>query len=55
MHLGKRSLKLEEEKETGDVNGMLRITSERTLDTNEELRACFIDWQKASDRDNCRS
>jgi hypothetical protein len=26
---------------------MLRIISERTLVIDEELRACFIDWQKA--------
>jgi hypothetical protein len=29
--------------------GMLRIISERTLDIDEELCACFIDWQKAFD------
>jgi hypothetical protein len=29
---------------------MLRIISERTLDIDEELFACFIDWQKAFDR-----
>jgi hypothetical protein len=29
-----------------------RIISERTLDIGEELCACFIDWQKASDRVN---
>jgi hypothetical protein len=31
---------------------MLRIISERSLDIDEELCACFIDWQKASDRVN---
>jgi hypothetical protein len=31
---------------------MLRIKSERTLDIDEELCACFIDWQKAFDRVN---
>jgi hypothetical protein len=34
-------------KGTRDAIGMLRIISERTLDINEELCACFIDWQKA--------
>jgi hypothetical protein len=29
--------------------GMLRIISEWTLDVDEELCACFIDWQKAFD------
>jgi hypothetical protein len=32
--------------------GMLRITSEPTLDIDEELCACFIDWQKPFDRVN---
>ena len=34
-------------KATGDAIGMLRIISERTLLIDEELRVCFIDWQKA--------
>jgi hypothetical protein len=34
-------------KGTRDAIGMLRIVSERTLDIDEELCACFIDWQKA--------
>jgi hypothetical protein len=29
---------------------MLRIISERTLEIDEELSVCFIDWQKAFDR-----
>jgi hypothetical protein len=29
-----------------------RIISERTLDIDEELCACFIDWQKALGRVN---
>jgi hypothetical protein len=40
-------------KGTMDAIGMLRIISERTLDIDEELCACFIDWQKAFDRVNC--
>jgi len=31
---------------------MLRIISERTLELDEELCVCFIDWQKAFDRVN---
>jgi hypothetical protein len=31
---------------------MLTIISERTSDTEEELCACFIDWQKVFDRVN---
>jgi hypothetical protein len=31
---------------------MLRIIPERTLDINDELCACFTDWQKAFDRVN---
>jgi hypothetical protein len=37
-------------KGTRDTIGMLRIISERTLVIDEELCACFIDWQKAFDR-----
>jgi len=36
-------------KGTRDAIGMLRIISERTLEIDEELCVCFIDWQKASD------
>jgi hypothetical protein len=42
-------LDLEEESKTKDAIGMLRIISERTLETDNELYACFIDWQKAFD------
>ena len=38
-------------KGTRDAIGMLRI-SERTLEIDEELCVCFIDWQKAFDRVN---
>jgi hypothetical protein len=31
---------------------MMRIISERTLEIDEELSVCFIDWQKAFDRVN---
>jgi hypothetical protein len=40
-------LDLDEEKGTRDAIGMLRIISEPTLGIDEELCACFIDWQKA--------
>ena len=39
-------------KGTRDAIGMLRIISERTLEIDEELCVCFIDWQKAFDRVN---
>ena len=39
-------------KGTRDAIGMLRIISERTLELDEELCVCFIDWQKAFDRVN---
>ena len=32
-----------------DATGMLRIISEWTLEIDEELCVCFIDWQKAFD------
>jgi len=32
-------------KGTKDAVGMLRIISERTLEIDEELSVCFIDWQ----------
>jgi hypothetical protein len=35
-----------------DATGILRIISERTLEIDEELCDCFIDWQKAFDRVN---
>jgi hypothetical protein len=31
---------------------MLKIISERTLEIDEELSVCFIDWQKAFDQVN---
>ena len=36
-------------KGTTDAIGMMRITLERTLEIDEELCVCFIDWQKAFD------
>jgi len=39
-------------KGTRDTIGMMRILAERTLEIDEELCVCFIDWQKAFDRIN---
>jgi len=39
-------------KGTRVANGMMRIIAERTLEVDEELCVCFIDWQKAFDRVN---
>jgi len=52
--LGEYKLEFRRGKGTRDVSEMLRITSERTLDTDKELCACFTDWQKTFDNDNCR-
>lgn len=35
-----------------DAIGMLRIIPQRTLDIEEDLYECFIDWQKAFERIN---
>jgi len=37
---------------TRDAIGMMRIIAERTLEIDEELCVCFIDWQKAFDHVN---
>jgi hypothetical protein len=39
-------------KGTRNSIGMLGIISEQTLDINEELCLCFIDWQKTFDHVN---
>jgi hypothetical protein len=39
-------------KGTGDAIGMVGVISGRTLEIDEELCVCFIDWQKAFDRVN---
>ena len=39
-------------KGTRDAIGKMRIIAERTLEIDEELCVCFIDWQKAFDRVN---
>ena len=40
------------ERKTEDVLGMMRIKAEQTLEIEEELCICFIDWQKVFDRVN---
>jgi len=50
--LGEDQFGFKRRKGTRDAVGMLRITSERTLEIDEELSVCFIDWQKAFDRVN---
>jgi len=44
--LGEDQFGFRREKGTGDAIGMLRIISERALNIDEELHACFIDKQK---------
>jgi hypothetical protein len=50
--LGKDQFGFRRGKGTRGAIGMLRIISERTLEIDEELSVCFIDWQKAFDRVN---
>jgi len=50
--LGEDQFGLRRGKGTRDPIGMLRITSERTLEIDEEVCVYFIDWQKAFDRVN---
>ena len=50
--LGEDQFRFRRGKGTRNAIGMLRIISERTLEIDEELNVCFIDWQKAFDRDN---
>jgi hypothetical protein len=47
--LGKNQFGFRRGKGTRDAVGMLRIISERTLETDEELSVCFKDWQKVFD------
>jgi len=52
MYFEEISLDLEEEKEPEIPIGMLGIISEQTLDIDEKLCMCFIDWQKAFEHVN---
>jgi hypothetical protein len=47
--LGEDQFRFRKRKESRDALGMLRI-SKQTLELDQKLRACFIDWQKAFDR-----
>jgi hypothetical protein len=47
--LGEDQFGIRKGKGTRDAIRMLRIISERDLDTGEEICVCFIDWQKAFD------
>ena len=50
--LGEHQFGFRRGKGNRDANGMMRIIAERTLEINEELCICFIDWQKEFDRVN---
>lgn len=50
--LGEDQFGFRKGKGTRDAIGTVRILSERVLSVNEEVCACFIDWQKAFDRVN---
>jgi hypothetical protein len=50
--LGEDQFGFRREKGTRDATVMLRIISEQTLEIDEELSGCFINWQKAFDRVN---
>ena len=50
--LGEDKFRFRRGKGTKDAIGMMRIIAERTLEIDEELCICFIDWQKAFDRVN---
>ena len=45
--LGEDQCGFRRRKGTRDAIGMMRIIAERTLQIDEELCICFIDWQKA--------
>ena len=50
--LGEDQFGFERGKGTRDAIGMMRIIAERTVEMDEELCVCFVDWQKAFDRVN---
>jgi hypothetical protein len=50
--LGEEQFGFRRGKGTMDAIGMMRIIAERTLEIDEELRVCFIHWQKAFDHVN---
>jgi len=50
--LGEDRFGFRRRKGTRGATGILRIISERTLEIDEKLCVCFMDWQKACDRVN---
>jgi hypothetical protein len=46
---GEDKVRFRGRKGTRDATGMLRIMSEQTLNRDEEICTCFMDWQKISD------
>jgi len=50
--LGEEQFGFRRGKGARDAIWMMRIIAERTLEIDEELCVCFIDWQKAFDRVN---
>jgi len=50
--LGEEQFGFRRGKGARDAIGMMRIIAERTLEIDEELCVCFIDWQKVFDRVN---
>jgi hypothetical protein len=48
--IGEDKFRFRRGKGTRNAIGMLRIILERTLQIDEKLSVCFIDWQKAFDR-----
>ena len=50
--LGEDQFGFRRRKGTRDAIGIMRIIAERTLEIDEGLCVCFIDWQKAFDRVN---
>jgi len=50
--LGEEQFGFRRGKGTRDTVGMLRIILERTLEIDEELCVCFVDWQETFDQVN---
>ena len=50
--LGEDQFGFRKVKGTRDATGILKISSGRTLDMDEELCACSVEWMKAFDHVN---
>ena len=50
--IGEDQFRFRRGKGTRNAIGMLRIISERTLEIDEDLYVCFIDWKQPFDRVN---